>query len=235
MGGEDDLRLGVPAASALPACAPHVGCGAEAGPGRRFSARRKLAAVQRLLRGESLEALSRELNVPAHRLSEWRERALLGAEDARSEKTERLQARVGEITGARAALREDRQAGGRPPFGWAEVEAMTRATSPSRQRAQGIRTAPRRVRRLMKEHGLLAPHRPAPRATCPYDGAIVTARVDEVWGTDMTREGVTAAEGRGVIHLGLWNRVRRRSGRSSCRSGKSRGEPSCRGARSRRI
>lgn len=60
---------------------PRAG-GAEAGPGRRFSAKRKLDVVQRLMRGESLEALSRELNVPAHRLSEWRDRVLLAAESA---------------------------------------------------------------------------------------------------------------------------------------------------------
>ena len=58
----------------------------------------------------------------------------------------------------------------------------------ARLRFQGLRTAARRVRRIMKEHGLLAPHRPAPRLAHPHDGTIVTARVDEVWGTDMTRE-----------------------------------------------
>ena len=40
---------------------------------RRFTAQRKAAAVQRLIRGESLEAVSRDIGVPAHRLSEWRE------------------------------------------------------------------------------------------------------------------------------------------------------------------
>ena len=35
-----------------------------AGPERRFSAQRKLAAVTRLLRGEPLETLARELNAP---------------------------------------------------------------------------------------------------------------------------------------------------------------------------
>ncbi len=72
----------------------------------RFSAQRKLAAVQRLFRGESLEAVSRGLNVPAWRLSEWRDRALAGAgsalkerdRDARDEENERLRAKVGEIT-----------------------------------------------------------------------------------------------------------------------------------------
>jgi len=51
--------------------------------GKRFSAKMKLAAVQRLLRGESLEALSRELNAPAHRLSDWRPRADRGRERAK--------------------------------------------------------------------------------------------------------------------------------------------------------
>ena len=62
--------------------------------------------MQRLLRGEPLEKVSRELNVPVHRLSEWRDRALLAAEvalkererDARDEEIERLKAKVGEIT-----------------------------------------------------------------------------------------------------------------------------------------
>ena len=101
--------------------------GSEAGPGRRFSAKRKLAAVQRLLRGESLEALSRELNLPAHRLSEWRDRALLGAEgalkererDARDEEIERLKTKVGEITMANELLyaKIDKLEAGRPLAG----------------------------------------------------------------------------------------------------------------------
>jgi transposase-like protein len=128
MDDKNDLNSGAAEASAPPARAHHAGGGgAEAGPGRRFSASRKLAAVQRLLRGESLEALSRELNLPAHRLSEWRERALLGAEsalkererDARDEEIERLKAKVGEITMANELLyaKIDRLEGGRPLAG----------------------------------------------------------------------------------------------------------------------
>jgi transposase len=72
----------------------------------------KLAAAQRLMRGESLEALSRDLNLPAHRLSEWRDRVLRAAErarsererDARDEDIERLKAKVGEITMANEPL-----------------------------------------------------------------------------------------------------------------------------------
>jgi putative transposase len=72
----------------------------------------------------------------------------------------------------------------------------------ARLRFQGIRTAARRVRRLMKEHGLLAPHRPAPRLAHPHDGTIVTGRVDEVWGTDMTQT-VTTAEGRAYVFIAV--------------------------------
>jgi transposase len=100
------------------------GVGAEAGPGRRFSAKRKLAAVQCRLRGKSLEVVLRELNVLAHRLSEWRERALLGAEsaleerepDARDAEIERLKAKLGEITMANELLyaKIDKLEAGRP-------------------------------------------------------------------------------------------------------------------------
>lgn len=98
--------------------------GAVAGPVRRFSAQRKLSAVQRLFRGESLEAVSRELGVPVHRLAEWRDRAFVGAEGALKERTRderdaeiaRLQAKVGEITMANELLyaKIDKLEGGRP-------------------------------------------------------------------------------------------------------------------------
>ena len=42
----------------------------------------KAAAGQRLIRRESLEAVSRDVGVPAHRLSEWRDRLVAGAENA---------------------------------------------------------------------------------------------------------------------------------------------------------
>lgn len=128
MDDKNDVTPGATEASAPPTRAPHAGGGgAEAGPGKRFSAKRKLAAVQRLMRGESLEALSRELNVPAHRLSEWRDRVLIAAEsalkererDARDEDIERLKAKVGEITMANELLyaKIDRLEAGRPLAG----------------------------------------------------------------------------------------------------------------------
>jgi transposase-like protein len=46
------------------------------GPGQRWSPGRKREIVLRLLRGESTEALSRELGVEQYRLAKWKDRAL---------------------------------------------------------------------------------------------------------------------------------------------------------------
>jgi transposase InsO family protein len=67
----------------------------------------------------------------------------------------------------------------------------------ARLRFAGIRTSRRRVLRLVREHGLLAHQRIGrPRGSRAHDGTIATARVDEMWGTDltsvMTGEGQTA-------------------------------------------
>ena len=43
----------------------------------RFSARRKRATVLRLLRGENLESVSRELGITAARASQWRDQFLV--------------------------------------------------------------------------------------------------------------------------------------------------------------
>ena len=75
-------------------------------PARRFSAKRKLRAVSRLMRGEPLELVARELNVTAARLSSWRDQALLAAEtalkerdrDARDDEVARLKGKVGAMT-----------------------------------------------------------------------------------------------------------------------------------------
>ena len=47
----------------------------------RWSAGKKMDAVLRLLRGESLDALSRELRVEAHRLAAWRDDFLEGGKE----------------------------------------------------------------------------------------------------------------------------------------------------------
>lgn len=48
------------------------------GPGQRWSVMRKREVALRLLRGESLESLARELGVETYRLESWRRRALGG-------------------------------------------------------------------------------------------------------------------------------------------------------------
>src|SRR3954454_9730693 len=66
----DQIRSDKP--EGAPACARNADAGAPsggAGPERRFSTRRTLAAVTRLLRGEPLETAARELNVTVARLS----------------------------------------------------------------------------------------------------------------------------------------------------------------------
>jgi transposase len=63
----------VPDASGTPATAlPKVG---PLAPGQRWSVARKREIVLRLLRGESVELLSRELGVPIFKLEQWRQKA----------------------------------------------------------------------------------------------------------------------------------------------------------------
>ena len=100
------------------------GGGSAGGPWKRLSARRKLEAVKRLQRGEPLERVSRELNVTAARLSEWRDRVERAAEtvlkererDERDDEIARLKSKVGEMTMANELLQEkiDRLEAGGP-------------------------------------------------------------------------------------------------------------------------
>ena len=54
----------------------HGGAGQGAlAPGQRWSVGRKREVVLRLLRGESVELLSRELGVPLYKLEQWRQKA----------------------------------------------------------------------------------------------------------------------------------------------------------------
>ena len=48
----------------------------------RWSAGKKMDVVLRLLRGEKLESLSREIGVEAHRIAAWRDEFLEGGRDA---------------------------------------------------------------------------------------------------------------------------------------------------------
>lgn len=57
----------------------------------------------------------------------------------------------------------------------------------ARLRLAGTRTSLRRVLRLMRDNGLLAPSRTgAPRGPRNHDGTIIPKTVDRMWGTDLT-------------------------------------------------
>lgn len=72
----------------------------------------------------------------------------------------------------------------------------------ARLRFAGVRVSPRRVRRVMGENGLLAPHRARSAEARTHDGTIVTDKVNEMWGTDMTQT-VTLAEGRAYVFVAV--------------------------------
>ena len=82
--------------------------------GGRWSSRRKAEIVLRMLRGEDLDALSRELGVTAATIAGWRDQFLAGGQagvrsrpaDARDEALARLRAKIGELTMENELLRE---------------------------------------------------------------------------------------------------------------------------------
>lgn len=84
------------------------------GEGGRFTARRKREAVLKVLRGETLDAVSRSLGVTAGTLAGWRDHFLAGGEsslksrpaDERDDEIQRLRAKIGEITMANELLLE---------------------------------------------------------------------------------------------------------------------------------
>lgn len=90
----------------------------------RWSAKRKYAAVLRVLRGEDLETLSRELGVTAAALSGWRDQFLEGGAanlkarevDVDNEETQRLKSLVADVSMSNELLREKihRMEAGRP-------------------------------------------------------------------------------------------------------------------------
>ncbi len=91
----------------------------------RWSSRRKLEVVLRVLRGEDLDALSRELGVTAGAIAQWRDQVLAAGQtavrsrpaDERDDEIARLRAKVGELTMDNELLRERaRRAEASSPF-----------------------------------------------------------------------------------------------------------------------
>ena len=250
----------------------------------RFSARRKRATVLRLLRGEDLESVSRELGITAARASQWRDQFLsAGQAGLKSRVTEAVDDDRRRLRGQNRRTADWRTsccmrrwttwrpaslwpAGGRrdewrpvdlhPSGVWgaarllrvgaAEVECVCAAAGPAgpacwghrrgpvgaapdevlvvhirrvleaspfhgegyrkvwaKLRVEGIRTSKERVRRLMREHHLQAPHRVGqahgPKA---HDGTITTETPDVMWGTDMTTT-VTGGEGTACVFVAV--------------------------------
>ena len=99
------MRKQVEESTAAESARRATGAAAERDRRERFSARRKRATVLRLLRGEDLESVSRELGITAARASQWRDQFLAAgqaglksrASDARDEEHQRLHAKVGEL------------------------------------------------------------------------------------------------------------------------------------------
>ncbi len=83
-------------------------------PGQRWSAGRKREVVLRLLRGESLDALSRELGVEIYRLEQWCDQALAGIDvglkdrqdDPLSRELDAAKRHIGELSMEVELLRE---------------------------------------------------------------------------------------------------------------------------------
>ena len=61
----------------------------------------------------------------------------------------------------------------------------------------------------MRENGLLVPHRVGRIDVKAHDGTIITDKVNEMWGTDMTQT-ITIGEGRAMSSL-PWNTPIRKS------------------------
>jgi len=86
------------------------------GPNERWSVRRKREVVLRLMRGEPVDTLSRELGVEIYRLEQWREKALLGIDEALRDRTgdplevevDAAKRHIGELSMENELLRRER-------------------------------------------------------------------------------------------------------------------------------
>ena len=97
------------ATGSAPGAAPEV---------KRWSTGRKKEVVLRLLRGEPVDAISREVSVPIYKLEKWRDRALAGIDSGLKEREndpvmaqlDDANRRIGELVMEVEILRKERQA-----------------------------------------------------------------------------------------------------------------------------
>lgn len=85
---------------------------------KRWSAGRKKGVVLRLLRGEPVDAVSREVSVPIYKLERWRDRALAGIDAGLKEREndpverelDAARRRIGELVMEVEILQKERRA-----------------------------------------------------------------------------------------------------------------------------
>ena len=85
---------------------------------KRWSAGRKKEVVLRLLRGEPVDAVSREVSVPIYKLERWRDRALAGIDAGLTEREidpvekqlDEANRRIGELVMEVEILQKERRA-----------------------------------------------------------------------------------------------------------------------------
>ena len=85
---------------------------------KRWSAGRKKDVVLRLLRGEPVDAVSREVGVPIYKLEQWRDRALAGIDaglkerenDPLAKQLDEANRRIGELVMEVEILQKERRA-----------------------------------------------------------------------------------------------------------------------------
>lgn len=85
---------------------------------QRWSLRRKREVVMRLLHGEPLDAVSREVGVEVYRLEQWRDKALLGMDEGLRDRTgdplqdelDKAMQRIGELSMENELMRREREA-----------------------------------------------------------------------------------------------------------------------------
>jgi hypothetical protein len=85
---------------------------------KRWSAGRKKEVVLRLLRGEPVDAVSREVSVPIYKLEQWRDRALAGIDaglkerenDPLAKQLDEAKRRIGDLVMEVEVLQKERRA-----------------------------------------------------------------------------------------------------------------------------
>lgn len=208
---DDDERGGAAEAEASLA-----GAAAALSRERWMTAGRKRDAVLRVLRGEPLEIVARDLAVTAADLSAWRDAPLGGgrgeaevAPARRPRRDDRPPSHQGGRAddGGRVARHEGGAAGARRPFGAAEACAMSAVVSISTRRPHGVvrvcrvwgvaRSSVHRLRRAAAVPPV-SRRRPGPQGPMP-DAALVEAIRRVLAESPFHGPRATARSGRGCV------------------------------------